>query len=259
MRLCIRLNSPNQSSSAAFIPFPRVPRRVRTALRLRFPAFAAFLALLASCSTREAPPNARDAAYPFPERETYARAEPSAVQRAVIEGGLSLVGKKELVVNGARYPMDCTGVVRAAYAFGGIDLASRFSEYGGNGVRRLYLTLRDEGLLYAVRYPALGDLVFWDNTYDMNGNGKADDDLTHVGLVVDVKGDGTIAYLHHNYRRGPVVETMNLLHPDDEYLFVKGVATLANSPMRKRGSPSILATNAAQLFRVFGMAYGLKD
>lgn len=213
-------------------------------------------AALSSCSSRGVSP-AKDSAYPLPEKESYAPSNPSKLQETVVTGGLSLVGKSQLVVNGIRYPMDCTGVVRAAYAFGGVDLAYKFSAYAGNGVRRLYLTLRDEGLLYATRYPAPGDLVFWDDTYDANGNGKADDNLTHVGLVTKVDADGTISYLHHNYRRGPVVERMNLIHPADEVLFVKGVSVPINSPLRMRGSPPGPGTTAGELFRVFGMGYKL--
>jgi hypothetical protein len=78
------------------------------------------------------------------------------------------------------------------------------------------------------RLPLPGDLVFWDNTYDRNGNGRWDDDLTHAGIVVSVDDDGTIHYVHHNYRRGIVVEQMNLRAPDD---------TTRNSAMRMRGSP----------------------
>ncbi len=224
---------------------------------VRFFVLLACSVLLASCAGRGRVPAVRDAAYPFPERETYAPAEPSKLQSEVVAGGLSLVGKSELVVKGTRYPMDCTGVVRAAYAFGGVDLAYRFAFYPGNGVRRLYSTLRDAGLLYSTRYPAPGDLVFWDNTYDADGNGKADDELTHVGMVVAVDAEGTVSYLHHNYRLGPVVERMNLVHPDVPTLFVKGISVTVNSPLRMRGSPPGPGTTAGELFRVFGAAYKL--
>ena len=213
--------------------------------------------ILASCAGRRSVPHERDAAYPFPDRETWAPAELTKLQAEVVAGGLGLVGKSELVVNGIRYPMDCTGLMRAAYAFGGVDLAYRFPFYAGNGVQRLYLTLRDSGLLYATRYPAPGDLIFWDDTYDANGNGRADDQLTHVGMVVEVDGEGTISYLHYNYRRGPVVERMNLVRPDIEILVVKGGAVTFNSPLRMRGSPPGPGITAAELFRVFGKAYRL--
>ncbi|NLJ46061.1 MAG: CHAP domain-containing protein [Treponema sp.] len=232
------------------------PRALRTAA-LGSALLLGTAAALVSCAVRGREPSARDAAYPFPEAETYAPAVPSKLQATVVAGGLSLVGKTELVVNGIRYPMDCTGVVRAAYAFGGVDLAYRFAFYPGNGVARLYGTLRDAGLLYSTRYPAPGDLVFWDDTYDANGNGRADDPLTHVGMVVGVDAEGTVSYLHHNYRRGPVVERMNLIHPGAETLFVKGVYVTVNSPLRMRGSPPGPGTTAGELFRVFGAAYKL--
>jgi len=210
--------------------------------------------LLASACA--APRGGRGAAeYPMPARETYARTAISEAQRLVAEGGRSLEGKRTLVVDGATYPNDCTGLVRAAYAFAAMDIAYRFAEYSGNGVRRLYETLKDADLLYAVRYPAPADLVFWDDTYDANGNGLADDELTHVGLVVSVEPDGSILYLHYHYRLGPVIERMNLTRPDDE---TRGPDGPVNATLRMRGSPVGPGTNAAQLFRVFGKGYELK-
>jgi hypothetical protein len=178
----------------------------------------------------------------------------SEAQRRIATGGASLVGKKTLVVNGVTYPNDCTGLVRAAYAFASIDIAWHFGRYSGNGVLRLYKTLKAEGLLYATQYPAPGDLVFWDNTYDANGNGRADDELTHVGVVLSSEPDGSIRYLHYHIRLGPVVEAMNLTRPDDES---DGPGGRVNAFMRMRGSPGSAGDNAAQLFRVFGKGYEL--
>jgi hypothetical protein len=191
----------------------------------------------------------------MPAEETYRPAAVSEDQRLVAEGGRSLAGKRSLVVNGVTFPNDCTGLVRAAYAFASIDLAYRFDEYAGNGVRRLYETLKDENLLYAVRYPAPADLVFWDDTYDANANGRADDELTHVGVVISVDPDGSIYYLHYHYRLGPVIERMNLTRPDDD---TRGPDGPVNATLRMRGSPGRSGTNAAQLFRVFGKGYGLE-
>lgn len=198
---------------------------------------------------------AGDAAYPFPASEAWSPATLSEAQRLIVDGGASLVGKKKLVVGGVTYPNDCTGLVRAAYAFASIDLAYRFDRYAGNGVRRLYLTLADTGTLYATRYPAAGDLVFWDNTYDANGNGRADDELTHVGIVLSSEADGSIRYLHYHIRLGPVIERMNLMRPDDDS---EGPGGRINAFMRMRGSPGAAGDNAAQLFRAFGKGYELR-
>lgn len=198
---------------------------------------------------------AADRAYPFPATEAWSQPSLSETQRLIVAGGESLVGRKKLVVGGVTYPSDCTGLVRASYAFASIDLALHFDRYAGNGVLRLYKTLKSEGLLYATRYPAPGDLVFWDNTYDANGNGRADDELTHVGLVLSVEADGSIRYLHYHIRLGPFVERMNLTRPDDDS---EGPGGRVNAFMRMRGSPGDAGDNAAQLFRVFGKGYELR-
>jgi hypothetical protein len=179
----------------------------------------------------------------------------SEAQNLITSGGPTLVGKKVLSVNGVTYPNDCTGLVRAAYAFASIDLAQRFGRYQGNGVRRLYMTLRDERLLYAVHHPMPGDIVFWDNTYDANGNGRPDDMLTHVGVVISAEPDGSIRYLHYNYRLGPVLDHMNLTLPEVD---TSSAGSPVNSHLRMGGSPKYEGTNAAQLFRVFGKGYDLR-
>jgi len=176
------------------------------------------------------------------------------IRQQIVDGGLSLVGESKLIVKGKTYPFDCTGVILASYAFADIDLAFRFSRYSGNGVRRMFLTLSDEDLLYQVEYPLPGDIIFWDNTYDANNNKLVDDELTHAGLVVAVDDDGLITYLHHHYRLGVVVEYMNLLQPDRDY-DVNG--RRINSALRMRGLGGDIGTNAAQLFRVFGQGWKL--
>lgn len=148
------------------------------------------------------------------------------------------------------YCLDCTGALLAIYYRAGINLEKCYTGYEGNGVKRLYSSLRDNKLIYNAKIPAVGDLIFWDNTYDRNEDREFNDYFTHAGMVVDVDRDGTITYAHHNYRLGIVYEQMNLLHPNDTEL---------NSPMRMRGSPP--APNgqylSSHLIRVFGRAWQL--
>jgi len=207
------------------------------------------MAFLGSCASSGMKPIS------FPADDAYRGLPRSRSQELIVKGGASLVGSATLEVKGRRYPNDCTGLVRAAYAFADIDLAHRFNRYDGNGVRRLYLTLGDEGLLYATRYPAPADLVFWDGTYDANGNGKADDELTHVGLVLSAEPDGTIRYLHYHYRLGPVIERMNLTLPDDDSTDGDG---RVNAFMRMKSAPASRGDNAAQLWRAVGKGYELR-
>ncbi|MFH2112879.1 MAG: CHAP domain-containing protein [Spirochaetota bacterium] len=217
------------------------------------PVAATCLVVLVSCA---AGPGHRpaDPAPLLAAGDAYHAPAPSRVRDAIVSGGLSLVDKETLVVKGVTYPADCTGLVRAAYAFADIDLAYRFSRYKGNGVRRIYLTLHDQGLLSATLYPAPGDIIFWDNTWDADGNKVADDELTHLGLVVATEPDGSISYLHYHYRLGHTVEAMNLLQPDID---LAQDGRQVNAALRMRGSPPGPGSNAAQLFRAFGKGYEL--
>ena len=112
--------------------------------------------------------------------------------------------------------MDCSGVIRAIYFKAGIDLAQDFNKHNGGGTQRIHETLRYKGLIYKPAIPVPGDILFWDNTYDANHNGRSDDMLSHIGMVVSSdKKSGNITYVHHHEKKGIVFEKMNLLHPDD--------------------------------------------
>jgi hypothetical protein len=76
--------------------------------------------------------------------------------------------------------------------------------------------------------------------------------LTHVGVVISVEPDGSIRYLHYNYRLGPVIDHMNLTLPD---VLTDTAGSPVNSHLRMGGSPKYEGTNAAQLFRVFGKGH----
>ena len=177
----------------------------------------------------------------------------SARQRALVQSAHDLVGVDRLYVGGTEYRDDCTGAVLAVYAAAGINLGARFHRYRGNGVARLHRMMHDHRLYFGAARdarPEPGDIVFFDNTWDRNGNLRWDDDLTHMGLVVAVDRAGTISYLHNHVRRGVIIEQMNLRHPD---------ARALNAPMRLRGSPRDGSGRrlASHLVRGFGRAYRL--
>jgi hypothetical protein len=208
--------------------------------------------LLVSCASAQR----RSPDQPRPARATE---DPGvvALRATLAEGAQSILGAKELVVRGRRFSMDCTGVVLAVHWYAGVDLARDFGRYKGNGVGRIFRTLEREGLLYDTAHPLTGDIVFWDNTYDANGNGAWDDPLTHVGMVISVTNDGTISYIHYNARQGIVIEQMNLLHPGEEKRSAWGQVRILNSPMRlsKKGVPHPPQWLAGQLYRILGMGY----
>jgi hypothetical protein len=158
-------------------------------------------------------------------------------------------------VRGARYNADCSGFAQAVYEAEGVPLRKLMSlaaprETSGvaaalRAMERFGVVTRD-----ASAWPAPGDLVFFDDTYDRNGNGVPDDPLTHVGVVEWVE-DGTVVFMHRGGRavaRG----AMTSARP--------GVATAGgralNSPLRDKRAAASPAWRddplAGGLFAAFG-------
>lgn len=143
---------------------------------------------------------------------------------------------------------DCSGFVLETYRRAGIDLAPFMSRYTGNGVARLYALALDYGLLTGDDLQP-GDVIFWDNTYDRNGDGVWNDPLTHTGIVTAVKADGTVEFTHSHYRDGVVVARMDLNDPG---------AAERNAAMRMRGQTTPGGPwTAGQLFRDGAAFYDL--
>jgi hypothetical protein len=119
-------------------------------------------------------------------------------------------------IGGRTNTQDCSGFVMASLASAGVDvraaLPARLKKHEG-GVSLLLRMARERGRVYRKKVPAIGDLVFFDNTWDRNGNGRADDPLTHVGVVERVDGDGTVRFIHR-VERGILRYRMNLFRPD---------------------------------------------
>jgi len=224
-------------------------RRLFRPLRLSAAAAAFFLA---SCGTL---------AFLEPKQRAPVRAvnDPAVVslRAKLVEGANTVLGKTGLSVRGKKFTYDCSGTVLAIYWYAGIDLAREYGRYDGNGVARIFQSLRDAGLLYDSVYPVPGDVVFWDNTYDANDDGLWNDPLTHVGMVVSTADDGTVSYIHHHTRRGIVLEFMNLREPAVHQRDVRGAVRTLNSPLRlaEAGVPRPSLWLSGQLYRALGMGY----
>jgi surface antigen len=132
---------------------------------------------------------------------------------AIAETAASWVGRSSVSVGNQRYPDDCTGLVRAAYAKQGVDLFSEGSQPGENGVSAIYRFASRRGRIHQGT-PAPGDIVFFRETYDRNRDGRENDGLTHVGIVERVEKDGTVEVIHR-VARGVVRYRMNVAHAHD--------------------------------------------
>jgi hypothetical protein len=135
----------------------------------------------------------------------------------VVASARELIGMRpnaRVRVKGRDFELDCIGTVSAIFYRLDIDVGKDFAKYTGNGVNRLYLTLRDRAVLHTDAWPRIGDVIIWDNTWDANGDAdRGNDPRTHAGIVLGVDDDGTIQYVHEDLERGVRIDVMNLLRP----------------------------------------------
>jgi len=171
------------------------------------------------------------------------RRGPSDVQ-VVLDRGLMMLGEPHVSVGGTRYRSDCSGFVSAAFEGVNVELQSP-SVAGDSGTEIIYKSLRARGRIHNAKVPQPGDLAFFHNTWDRNGNKVRDDRFSHVALVESVADDGTVQLIH--YASGKVKrDSMNLKHPNDAR--DPDTGTPWNSYMR-RGGGKVLT---GQLFYRFG-------
>ena len=109
-------------------------------------------------------------------------------------------GKAPFHAGGESFNPDCSGFVEAVYAGEGVPLrrlAGRAAPGERSGVAALWAAADRYGTRWrGGDWPAPGDLVFFDDTWDRNGNGALDDPFTHIGLVEWVDQRGTVTFLH---------------------------------------------------------------
>jgi hypothetical protein len=139
-----------------------------------------------------------------PDRSDRTASEPSCCKSvdassrrsAIVQTASKLVGAKAIHVNGKWIAYDCAGVTRAIFLGHGIDLYdSGSADSKANGVRLIHNHIRQHGKLHRGPIVRPGDLVFFDNTWDYNGDGLANDPLTHVGIVERQEPDGTVIFI----------------------------------------------------------------
>jgi hypothetical protein len=155
---------------------------------------------------------------------------------------------------GRRFHADCSGYVEAVYEAAGIPVRDAIAlrpEDEGRASAALHRAVRELGVLYgAEREPLPGDLVFFHDTYDRNGNGEADDGVTHTGLVEEVRADGVVVFLHRG-GRAVMRAQLDLAAPDAAR---DPGGQPRNSALRvaRRGDPPGQPLLAGQLFAGFG-------
>src|SRR5262249_27235171 len=126
----------------------------------------------------------------------------------VLAAARAHLGKTTVRVNGKSFRYDCSGYVRGMFWAAGLDLMSEGAgDTADNDGRVISKHVERHGQTHFRKKPRRGDIVYFDNTWDKNGNGLLDDPLTHIGIVEEVDEDGTIHILHRA-NRGIVRDVM---------------------------------------------------
>lgn len=164
------------------------------------------------------------------------RARPDAFQDAVVSAA-----ERYLEVRPDGFRDDCSGYVSAVFDRVGVRLVG--------GTHDMYALAEEQHLLHHRKEPQPGDIAFFDDTYDANRDGKTNDPLTHVAVVLGVDDDGTIHLAHGGTGRGRTTLTMNLYHPDQRS---DGDRVLNDWLRRQKpGDPSNTRYFAGELWRAF--------
>ncbi len=143
-------------------------------------------------------------------------------------------GGSSLHANAARY-------VSAIYELNDVPIPAD----AHTDIPTLYRHCREKDAVFQSSEPKPGDLVFFHNLEDANGDGRNNDWYTFVGLVERVRNSGTVSIL--GYRDGEVRSyKMNLVQPDTRR---SGGQTI-NSKLRRESSedPPFTQYLAGQLF-----------
>ena len=205
---------------------------------MRFLFITATIAMvtLVGCAT---PPAERSLPSVSDTRACCRSVERTPSGRAIVQTAAKLVGAKTIKSNGRRIAYDCAGVTRAVFLKHGIDLyVGEPDDAHANGVRIIHAHIRQHGTFHQGPVAHPGDLVFFNNTWDYNGDGEVNDPLTHVGIVERQEPNGTVIFIS---RVAGAVERhrMNLHLPHvhktadgrilNDYLRRKDVADPANT------------------------------
>ncbi|OQW32228.1 MAG: hypothetical protein A4E19_19530 [Nitrospira sp. SG-bin1] len=170
---------------------------------------------------------------------------------AIVESAAKLIGARTITSQGKRIAYDCAGVTRAIFLEHGIDVyRGAFHDPKGNGVRLIHNYVRRHGTVHQGPNVGPGDLVFFDNTWDFNGDGKLNDPLTHVGVVERLEPDGTVIFIS---RVAHAVERyrMNLTQP---HVHKTAQGRVLNDYIRRKLStdPGRTARLTGELFSFYG-------
>ena len=221
-------------------------------MRFLFMTSAIAMVTLVGCTTSPVEPPRRSATE---ARSCCQTLEGGPSRNAIVRTAAKLVGAKTVKSNGRRIAYDCAGVTRAVFLAHGIDLyAGEPGDPDANGVRIIHAHIQQQGTFHQGPVAHPGDLVFFNNTWDFNRDGKVNDPLTHVGIVERREPNGTIIFIS---RVADAIERyhMNLSLP---HVHMTSDGRILNDYLRRKddADPSNTGYLAGELFAQFATRIG---
>ncbi len=164
------------------------------------------------------------------------------VRARIATAAAASLGERPVVVDGQRFRFDCSGVAAGIYARAGVPLVGPAAP----DTKGLYALVAARGSLRR-SHPLPGDLVFFDDTWDENGNGRDDDPLSHVGVVERVVDDGVVVFVHR--AGGRILRSrLDPAHPHDH----QDAAGRVRNHWLRAASGARRARTSGELFVAFG-------
>jgi hypothetical protein len=115
--------------------------------------------------------------------------------RTVLDQAIDLMGESKIRIGRTPFRSDCSGFVTACYSRVGMALIDP-AVSAKSGTELIFKSLKKRGRIVGVHGAKAGDLAFFHNTWDKNGNRIRDDRFTHIALVERVEGDGRVQIVH---------------------------------------------------------------
>ena len=144
---------------------------------------------------------------------------------------------------------DCSGYVSAVFTFVGVPMDGRVASIWD-------LAVANDALHWD--RPKVGDLVFFDDTHDRDHDRRWDDELTHIGVIVEVEPDGVATFAHAGTTRGRTYGKIDVERP---WVNRDSNGNLVNSYVRdpEWGDPSDASYLAGELWVAFATVDPRKD
>ena len=135
------------------------------------------------------------------------RPRPTGTQPSAQNGRIADAARWYLDHPTTGFRSDCSGFVEAVTA--------RAKVPRKGSTRDLWSQMESLGATHRRSRPSPGDLVFFDNTYDRDGDGRTDDPLTHLGVVIAIAADGTVTFAQDGTSKGRSTMRLNMAHPHE--------------------------------------------